>query len=361
MAGIVAAWERGISMVIEAELADFDNLVVEKNGWAALRIGPALLLKFPESSTPARRQGFAACAREFLDEVSESGLCVQAGSRLSRATKPKALEYIARTVHDDPNRDFELGIVSELADPQHPEATGIRFGGFVATREEEQPQRSQTLSINDQPVTVDLSSGAGMLGTITFYQRCGWAVERQADYLVSLVLRWCERLKPLQGHFGLAIQAQVYGMHYPTRALEALPFTRRYPGLTYGSDNLLSLQRSDALLTDPDSDGIWDMNWLTVVSDHYIARSEAFRNALASPGKDVTVHRYDGGVVLQAGDAPQMGDRHNNLIPAVYVEVERMLQPVRFTKLTRPIIACMPDAGALEASHDYLNRFRRYL
>lgn len=349
------------AMTIKPELAELDKIVVEKNGWAKLRLGAALLLKFPESSAPARRRGFADCMRDYLEEMSETGLCTQTGSRLSRASKAKALDYIERKVDDDPDKDFEIGIVSELDDPGHPEATGVRVGGFVATRTEEQSSRSRTLHIDDQPVAVGLTSGAGMLGTIAFYNHAAWLVERQADYLVRLVLGWCNRLKPLQGHFGLGVQSQVYGMNYPTGAVEAFPLIRRYPGLTYGSDNLLNLQRNDALLTDPASDGIWDINWLTAISDYYVQRSGALRQALADPGEAVTVHRYDGGVVLQAGDSPQSGDLDRNLIPPAYVEVERMIQSVRFTKITSPFIACPPSVDALEVSHDYVDRFRRYL
>jgi hypothetical protein len=349
------------TMSIKPELAELDKIVAEKNGWATRRLGAALLLKFPQSSTLARRHGFADCIRDYLDEMGETGLCTQTASRLSRATKAKALDYIERTVDDDPDKDFEIGIVSELDDPKHPEATGVRVGGFVARRAEEQSSRSQTVHVDEQPVTVDLTSGAGMLGSIAFYNHAAWLVERQPDYLVRLVLRWCDRLKPLQGHFGLGVQSQVYGMNYATSAVDAFPLIRRYPGLTYGSDNLLNLQRNDALLSDPASDGIWDINWLTAISDHYVERSEAFRRALADPGEDVTVHRYDGGIVLQAGDSPQLGDLNRNLIPPAYVEVERMIQSVRFTKITRPFIACPPSVDALEASRDYVNRFRRYL
>jgi hypothetical protein len=71
--------------------------------------------------------------------------------------------------------------------------------------------------------------------------------------------------------------------------------------------------------------GIKGVNWLTVISDSLLDKlgnRQAFTAALPAA---VTVHSYTGGLVLQAGELPQIGDTNRRNDPTAYHDVARAL------------------------------------
>ena len=72
------------------------------------------------------------------------------------------------------------------------------------------------------------------------------------------------------------------------------------------------------------------VNWLTILNDDLVTELggiEPMREALEPVCK---VHEYPGGVVIQAGEAPQLGDTHRGDIPEAYRMVARYTRSVRF-------------------------------
>ena len=158
---------------------------------------------------------------------------------------------------------------------------------------------------------------------------------RQA--LVDDLLKIVNRLKPLNGYMGLGFQ-QCYESH-------------RYEDLEY--DNAIKfngLDVGDPLGRDDLRQGIKSINWLTFVDDsllaliggrkgltdqatfinHYLFEQATLKH---EPPQQLTLHFYDGGVMVQAGDWPQLGWVEHDPYPVAYVAANLLLRPVRVKEL----------------------------
>lgn len=148
-----------------------------------------------------------------------------------------------------------------------------------------------------------------------------WPVARCLEAskpVVDLVLEWCNRLHPEQGTAGIAPIAE-RGMLF-MKYREYAPFLKRFPGLEF----------QFPLLSMPLWGGIRTVNWLTIIGDRYV---EALGGRAALTGMvpdDVTLHDYDGGVLIQAGAEPELGDVNNGIWPEKYRNINAILRPLRF-------------------------------
>lgn len=131
----------------------------------------------------------------------------------------------------------------------------------------------------------------------------------------------CERLKPISGYAGLGLlqpldilaggpgQALVrtLGERFPGFEIEARPVTCNHVGK-----------------------GIKGINWLTILSDRWIEEMgglDYLRIRLDEP--TFPFHRYDGGVIIQAGAKPQIGDATKDLWPAPYITLTKVLKKIQ--------------------------------
>lgn len=76
-------------------------------------------------------------------------------------------------------------------------------------------------------------------------------------------------------------------------------------------------------------DGIKGVNWLTVLGDALVGRfggTEKLGAALLPPAQ---VLPYDGGIIVQSGPLPKLGERNAGRKPMEYVAVNRVLKTLR--------------------------------
>jgi hypothetical protein len=77
------------------------------------------------------------------------------------------------------------------------------------------------------------------------------------------------------------------------------------------------------------SDGIKGVNWLTVLSEHWVERVGGEARLRSLLDERFLFHRYDGGLIVQAGPRPQTGDTNQYLWPDAYATLARVLRPIR--------------------------------
>ncbi|ERS10441.1 DUF3396 domain-containing protein [Marinobacter nauticus] len=139
------------------------------------------------------------------------------------------------------------------------------------------------------------------------------------EKLPSVFNRWCSLLNAEQAYagFGLAIS---HG--YETR-VDPLVYQlgQRFPGLNI-SDRI---SHSDDLVCN-----IKTPNWLTAICQPYVDQlgGEA---VLQETLPDGWMSSYDGGVIIQAGSKPLLGDREQSLDVAPYRKAAQVLRPIRST------------------------------
>ncbi len=78
-------------------------------------------------------------------------------------------------------------------------------------------------------------------------------------------------------------------------------------------------------------DNIKGVNWFTVLGERYVERlggEEAIRHVLAASGDAIALTRYERGLIIQAGDYPELGEVEEGPPPA-YVAVNRVVKPLR--------------------------------
>ncbi|WP_298450306.1 type VI immunity family protein [uncultured Marinobacter sp.] len=139
------------------------------------------------------------------------------------------------------------------------------------------------------------------------------------EKLPAVFQRWCSLLNAEQAYagFGLAIS---HG--YETRVDPLVfPLGERFAGLNISDD----IGHSRELLK-----SIKTPNWLTAICQPYVDQlggEAALREKL--PNEWLTT--YTGGLIVQAGDKPLLGDREQGLDVPAYRQAAQVLRPIRST------------------------------
>lgn len=161
--------------------------------------------------------------------------------------------------------------------------------------------------------------------------------EEKVD-MAGLMRRWCGLLQPLHGRSGCSAGWR-YGDGVRSRLHNRLSLMLlRYPGLQY--DN-----RTEAYYNERLQAGLYHgprcADWLIALSDPFL-RALGGLDAVADAMRPCPVLPYEGGAVLQAGDAPGPGrDGDPASLPA-YLHLGRVIEPVRARRLAHSICVSVP-------------------
>ena len=142
------------------------------------------------------------------------------------------------------------------------------------------------------------------------------------EQLIDLNQKISEILQPMHGFFGLGIQHS--HEYYDYQYLE-YELAHQFLGLD------ISNVESDLRFRS----GFKCINWLTIFSDQLIADKLGSLEALKERNSDneIRFYPYAGGVVVRAGEVPELGDVARNPYPKHYVNVNALLKPARAPEL----------------------------
>ncbi|AGT09067.1 type VI immunity family protein [Paracoccus aminophilus] len=188
------------------------------------------------------------------------------------------------------------------------------------------------------------ADGLRLNGNLTYSTRL--STERDAPEAYLRFFRaCCEKLQVFYAVSGFSLLFYSYS----ARPRDAYPLLRRFPGLLYEDANEFGLE------TEGEADVIRDANWLTAINREML--DQLGGQAEAEKLEGVTLHPYPGGVVLQAGRAPRIGDVNAGHIPEEYRRVSDFLKPLRYAPWQAPYLAVPPSVDAMEATRDWMERF----
>ncbi|WP_226993510.1 type VI immunity family protein [Cronobacter universalis] len=137
------------------------------------------------------------------------------------------------------------------------------------------------------------------------------------DFLKALLSQFCNILQPLHGLMGLGIQ-QCYEKE-------------RYQHLEYEICN--EFKGVDVINSNTDKKmrtGLRAVNWYTFFSNEWLNKLggiQYLRSALSNPS--IEIINYDNGVIIRAGEWPELGWIKDNPYPELYVKVNKVLKPIR--------------------------------
>jgi Protein of unknown function (DUF3396) len=161
-------------------------------------------------------------------------------------------------------------------------------------------------------------------------------------------LSWCQRFRPLHGSAGFATIV-CPGMEQ--NSVYALQLMTRFPGFDFPSTIEFTAEVGAV------HNRIKSVNWLTALGDELVAQLGGLATMRQALEPACTVHAYDGGVVIQAGPTPRLGDAHANDIPAEYRLAARFTRPVRFEDYDEGLFRVPKDLNKREETLSWVRRF----
>jgi hypothetical protein len=148
--------------------------------------------------------------------------------------------------------------------------------------------------------------------------------------LTEVLLEICRKLKPVSGYGGIGMVMSPDRAIYTRTEPIVYELAQRFPGL-----EIDYLVEHGIWLANEKTGGIKGVNWLTVVGEPWLAKlggADALEADLAALDRRFIVHRFPGGVMIQAGPHPMLGDAQSNDWPDLYVKLARKLRPIRVAK-----------------------------
>lgn len=168
------------------------------------------------------------------------------------------------------------------------------------------------------------------------------------ELLLKSVLRWCELCQPVHGSAGYVY---VFAPAMEQNTEHAMQMIKRFPGFDIPAAVRFSLEAETT------HDRIKSVSWLTVLGDALVAELGGSAAIKASLEPTCKVHGYPGGVVIQAGIDPQIGDLQTGNIAEAYRQVARYLKPVRFENYRDGLFRVPRGLDAVAETLSWVKRF----
>lgn len=183
---------------------------------------------------------------------------------------------------------------------------------------------------------------------VSYFSAClplTWFADYPGDF-PSLVQNWCRKLQPLHGYGGIAILESPRLSVAQTHERTVYAMARRFPGLEvdYPESHVIYLK-----------DGIKGGSWLTILAEYWILKLGGLFSVRNQLGEGFIPLEYPGGVVIQAGVAPQIGDVNRRISLDLYRRLAQVLQPIRIKEHGR--FHSSEDSFDLNATKEWLTRF----
>lgn len=186
----------------------------------------------------------------------------------------------------------------------------------------------------------------GNPGYLEFALPLTWFADHPGS-LPALVLEVSDILRPLHGYGGIGLLESFDESVESAAEPSVYALARRFPGLEVG----MALSHARYL-----KDGIKGVNWLTLVGTRWLPAVGGVETLRAVLGADIPVREYNGGVLIQAGARPRLGDVNDGRSPEPYQRVAHALRPIRVDS-----VGSLHYAGAnrftKDTSDEWLRRF----
>ncbi|TWD55479.1 uncharacterized protein DUF3396 [Agrobacterium vitis] len=233
-----------------------------------------------------------------------------------------------------PTKDFDyIGYFTDRMKSIPPEERSEGFDaeiyGFPDAVDKDEPTPYH-IGVVTRPILAEkrLGNKTNALGRLEAYFPADWP---HGDYtkLTEVLRRWAEIGQPIHGTFGFGLIMQEGCGRGPFADL-VFPFLKRFPGFDYPDLSLWRVRSEPA--TTP---VIRSINWLSLIDDDRLQLIGGIEKMRASLDVSCSIYTYSGGVIIQAGDEPKIGDVNRGEIPETYRSVAQLLKPLRFEDFGR--------------------------
>ncbi|SEK95181.1 Protein of unknown function [Roseateles sp. YR242] len=177
---------------------------------------------------------------------------------------------------------------------------------------------------------------------------CGKDGRPQSAELLSAFLQWCRLFKPLHGSAGFTL---IFCPGMEQNSVQCLQLMKRFPGFDF-PDPVRFIGETDGV-----RNRIKSVNWLTVLSDPLLEELGGLATLRRNLEPSCTIHEYEGGILIQAGETPRLGDTERSDIPEEYRRVARATRPVRFEDYSSALFRVEPALDKKKETLAWIHRF----
>ena len=270
-------------------------LIRDKEGRPALRIGLLATMYVTDPWTRPVREAVTDAAEEYIRQF---------GTNLRWAQGPKGPRIYR----------MESGQAHFLREwlPEYEDGKGWYFG-FHGGESADTASEFQVSGLGSDNVSKDL-------GHFQFYLPLTCFSEHHETTFTDFVLRLAQRLRPLSGYAGIGVLEMLNDYGQQPFYVTVRQIAEQFPGLEIehhlGHDIYLAK-------------GIKGVNWLTVLGDRWVQEIGGLDYLKIRLGEDFKLSPYDGGLMIQAGPNPQIGDVALDRWPRHYVTLAKVLKPIQ--------------------------------
>lgn len=250
------------------------------------------------------------------------------------------------------NRAYTNTILGQFTHPDYPNPKRIQLTPWVSDFHVASAEANDELSYYTSYMTV-----ADEQGQLRF------------DELRACVLDWATRLRPAHGTAGFTVILEVGvsaistgPLTYATLEqysvvdiLSAAPHVyetlQQYPGLD------MQVPASFIGKVRGVFNRIKCINWLTVLGDAILEELGGKNFVQHALGSECILHPYPGGVVIQAGPVPRLGNVQKGYMPEQYCNVSRFTKPVRHTGYGKALFRVFEPMNGCEETEKWVKRF----
>ena len=158
------------------------------------------------------------------------------------------------------------------------------------------------------------------LGYFQLYLPVTWFAEHPETTFHDLVLKFANRLRPLSGYAGIGVLESIDFDARQKSGETVRKIAERFPGLEIEDCIGHGIYAEK---------GIKGVNWLTLLGDRWIQDIGGLEYLRIRLGDDFKLTPYEGGLMIQAGPNPQIGDVTTNRWPRHYVTLAKVLKPIQ--------------------------------
>jgi len=178
------------------------------------------------------------------------------------------------------------------------------------------------------------------------FQICNGQGEPNFEVMLAATLRWCAICQPVHGSAGFAF---IFENDQESEYTQQL--FKRFPGFDFQDAGAFSFQARAI------HDRIKCVNWLTVLCDALVEELGGRDKMRAALEPVCNVHDYPGGVVIQAGATPQIGDTWRDEVPEAYRLVARYTKAIRFETYRSGLFRVPQGLDKKEETLAWIRRF----
>jgi hypothetical protein len=288
-----------MSSMLDSDDVDLSEIlcVRDKDGRPALRIGLLATMFIAEPGTRPVREAVADAAEEYIRQFRE---------HLRWAQHPK-------TAHIHPIDKRNVPFPRDWL-PQYEDGEAWEFG-FHGGETDEAASEFQVSAYG--PRSIRKSPGYFQV-----YLPLTWFAEHPGTF-PDFVLSLAKRLRPLSGYAGIGVLEPLDSYAQEAFQSTVRQIAERFPGLEIESPPIHVIHVGE---------GIKGVNWLTILGDRWVQQIGGADYLRVRLGDDFKLTPYDGGLMIQAGPKPQIGDTQANRWPRHYVTLAKVLKPIQIKK-----------------------------